>query len=252
MLEILSTYGLLLQVGNYPSGPLGGLALTLVLSLLGLLLAFPLSVVLALMRTSPWRMLSAPAIALVYVVRGLPLIMFIFWAYFGVPVLLGRSVSGFTTMLCALVVYEAAYLSEVIRAGIEALPKGQVEAARSLGLTHMQTQRIVVLPQALYNMLPSMLSQFISTIKETSLGYVISVQELTFAANQVNGMLLTKPFEVYTLLALTYFALCFALTSVVGEIEKRLRRKRAMTVSQGKSAQELAHATVQDTAKGPA
>lgn len=226
MLDILQTYGVLLLIGNYPNGPLGGLALTLILSVLGILLAFPVSVVLALLRTSPWRILRAPATTIIYVVRGLPLLMFIFWAYFGIPALLGRTVSGFTTMLCALVIYEAAYLAEVIRAGIEALPKGQVEAARSIGLSHLQTQRIVVLPQALYNMLPSMLSQFISTIKETSLGYVISVQELTFAANQVNGMLLTQPFEVYTLLALTYFALCFLLTSGVGWIERRIRRKR--------------------------
>lgn len=226
MLDILYTYGMLLLVGNYPNGPLGGLVLTLILSVLGILLAFPLSVVLALLRTSPWPLLRAPAIAVIYVVRGLPLIMFIFWAYFGIPALLGRNVSGFTTMLAALVIYESAYLAEVIRAGIEALPKGQVEAARSTGLTHFQTQRLIVLPQALYNMLPSMLSQFISTIKETSLGYVISVQELTFAANQVNGMLLTQPFEVYTLLALTYFALCFLLTRGVGWIERLVRRRR--------------------------
>lgn len=226
MLDILHTYGLLLLVGNYPNGPLGGLVLTLVLSVLGILLAFPMGILLALLRTSPWRVLRAPAIAVIYAVRGLPLIMFIFWAYFGIPLLLGRTVSGFTTMLCALVIYESAYLAEVIRAGMDALPRGQTEAARSIGLTHLQTQRIVVLPQALYNMLPSILSQFISTIKETSLGYVISVQELTFAANQVNGMLLTQPFEVYTLLALTYFILCFLLTWGVRQLEIRVRSGR--------------------------
>lgn len=226
MLDIVREYWLLFLVGNYPNGPLGGLALTLILSVLGICLAFPLSVVLALMRTSPWALLRAPALALIYVVRGLPLIMFIFWTYFAIPALLGHTVSGFVTMLCALVIYESAYLAEVIRAGIEALPKGQVEAARAIGLSHMQTQRLIVLPQALYNMLPSMLSQFISTIKETSLGYVISVQELTFAAGQVNNMLLTQPFEVYALLALTYFALCFALTSVVRWIERRIQHGR--------------------------
>ncbi|MES2631543.1 MAG: amino acid ABC transporter permease [Pseudomonadota bacterium] len=240
MLDIIQTYGMLLLVGNYPNGPLGGLVLTLVLSVLGILLAFPLGVILALLRTSPWPILRAPAIAVIYVVRGLPLIMFIFWAYFGIPALLGRTVSGFTTMLCALVIYESAYLAEVIRAGIESLPKGQVEASRSLGLSHMQTQRIVVLPQALYNMLPSMLSQFISTIKETSLGYVISVQELTFAANQVNGMLLTQPFEVYTLLALTHFILCFLLTHGVGWIERRVRRRTPTTAVQPSASQPVA------------
>ncbi|VTU30170.1 amino acid ABC transporter permease [Variovorax sp. PBL-E5] len=232
MLAIVHDYWLLFLVGNYPSGPLGGLVLTLILSVLGLGLAFPFSVLLALMRTSPWLVFRTPAIAVIYVVRGLPLLMFIFWAYFGIPLLLGRTVSGFVTMLCALVIYESAYLAEVIRAGIEALPKGQVEAARSIGMTHLQTQRLIVLPQALYNMLPSMLNQFISTIKETSLGYVISVQELTFAATQVNNMLLTQPFEVYALLALTYFVLCFALTSAIRLVERSIHRSRTSNARQ--------------------
>ncbi|MBH9710605.1 ABC transporter permease subunit, partial [Burkholderia contaminans] len=101
------------------------------------------------------------------------------------------------------------YLAEIIRAGIQALPPGQQEAGRALGLSYLQTMRRVILPQALYNMLPSMLSQFVSTVKETSLAYVISVQELTYAANQINSVLLTKPFEVFALLALTYFLLNF-------------------------------------------
>lgn len=119
------------------------------------------------------------------VVRGVPLIMFIFWVHFFVPLLIGRTVSGFTTILVTLVIYEAAYLAEVVRAGIEGLPKGQTEAARAVGLSYMQTILKVILPQALYSMVPAMISQFVSTIKETSLGYVISVNELTFAANQI-------------------------------------------------------------------
>ena len=99
-------------------------------------------------------------------------------------------------MVVALVCYESAYLAEIIRAGIQALPSGQQEAGRALGLSYLQTMRRVILPQAL-NMLPSMLSQFVSTVKETSLAYVISVQELTYAANQVNSVQLTKPFEVF-------------------------------------------------------
>ena len=87
--------------------------------------------------------------------------------------------------------------------------------------------RRVILPQALYNMLPSMLSQFVSTVKETSLAYVISVQELTYAANQVNSVLLTKPFEVFALLALTYFILNFGLSSLIRLVELRIGRRRA-------------------------
>ena len=225
--SILREYGVLLLVGQYPTGPLGGLALTLILAVLGILLAFPLSVLLALARVSPYRLFYWPATAVVYVMRGLPLIMLIFWVYFFLPVVLGRPVSGFSTLLATLVIYEAAYLAEIVRAGMEGLPRGQMEAARSVGLTYMQAMRKVVLPQAIYNMIPAMLGQFVSTIKETSLGYVISVHELTFAANQVNSTLLTKPFPVFVVLASIYFVLCFALTQFARMLEKRVARRRA-------------------------
>jgi polar amino acid transport system permease protein len=224
---ILRDYGLLLLVGQYPNGPLGGLALTFVLAVLGLALAFPLGVVLALARVSRFKLLYGPATALVYVMRGLPLIMLIFWVYFFLPAIVGRPVSGFSTLLATLVIYEAAYLAEIVRAGIESLPHGQMEAARAVGLTYMQAMRKVVLPQALYNMVPAMLSQFASTIKETSLGYVISVNELTYAANQVNSALLTKPFPVFAVLAAIYFLLCFSLTQAARILERRVARRRA-------------------------
>jgi polar amino acid transport system permease protein len=224
--EILRDNWLLLLIGQYPNGPLGGIAATLILSVLGITLAFPLSVLLALARLSPLRLLSWPAAVLVYVVRGVPLLMVILWVYFLVPILVGREVSGFTTMLCTLVIYEGAYLSEVVRAGIQALPKGQGEAARALGHSHLGTMWYVILPQALYNMLPSMLSQFISTIKETTLGYVINVQELTFAANQINNQLLTKPFQVFFILAMTFYVVCFSLTQLAQWLERRIAYKR--------------------------
>jgi polar amino acid transport system permease protein len=225
--EILRDNWLLLLVGQYPNGPLGGIACTLILSVLGIVLAFPLSVLLALARLSQWRMLKWPATALVYVVRGVPLLMVILWVYFLVPLLIGRNVTGFVTMLCTLVIYEGAYLAEVVRAGIEALPKGQMEAARSLGHSHLGAMRLVILPQALFNMLPSMLSQFVSTIKETTLGYVINVPELTFAANQINNQLLTKPFQVFFILAVIYYVLCWSLTRAATALERRIEAKRA-------------------------
>jgi polar amino acid transport system permease protein len=230
---ILREYGLLLLVGQYPNGPLGGLALTVILAVLGVLLAFPLGVVLALARISRFRWLYWPATALVYVMRGVPLLMLIFWVYFFLPVLLGRPVSGFSTMLATLVIYEAAYLAEIVRAGIESLPRGQMEAARAVGLTYWQALRKVVLPQAIYNMVPAMLSQFVSTIKETSLGYVISVNELTFSASQVNSSLLTKPFPVYAVLAVIYFLLCFSLTQCARQLERRVARRRAGVAGTG-------------------
>ncbi|MFQ1065012.1 amino acid ABC transporter permease [Bordetella trematum] len=227
MWDILKDNWLLLLIGQYPHGPIGGLVATLGLAAISLTLALPCGVLLALGRISSYRIFRWPASTIVYVVRGLPLLMFIFWAYFFVPVLIGRPVAGVTTMVVALVCYESAYLAEIIRAGIQALPPGQQEAGRALGLSYMQTMRRIILPQALYNMLPSMLSQFVSTVKETSLAYVIGVQELTYAANQINSVLLTRPFEVFGLLALTYFILNFGLSALVHLTEKRIGKRRA-------------------------
>lgn len=228
MLDVFLEYRSLLLLGQYPHGPLGGLAMTLIVAVCGLLLSLPLALGVAIARVSPIRPVARCAAGLVQVVRGTPLIMLIFWAYFAVPKLTGHTVSGFTTLVCALVIYESAYLSEVIRSGIEAIDKGQVEAARSLGVGYWRTMFKIVLPQALFNVLPSMTSQFVSTVKETSLGYVISVNELTFAANQVNNLVLTKPFQVFGVLALIYFIVCFTLSRGVNVLEQRIRRARAM------------------------
>lgn len=228
MLDIVREYWPLLLVGQYPHGPLGGLAMTLIVAGLGLLLSLPLALMIAIARVSPYKAVARCAAGLVHVVRGMPLLMLIFWAYFVVPKVTGHAVSGFTTLVCALVIYESAYLSEVIRSGIEAIPKGQIEASRSLGVGYWRTMFKVVLPQALFNVLPSMTSQFVSTVKETSLGYVISVNELTFAANQVNNLVLTKPLQVFGVLAIIYFIVCFTLSRGVSLLDARVRRTRAM------------------------
>jgi polar amino acid transport system permease protein len=227
MLDILIRNSHFVLLGAYPDGPLGGLALTLILSLTGLAFAFPLGAVLALCRVSPYRLLRVPSAVLIYIVRGVPLVMLVFWSYFLVPGLIGHLVSAFTTLVVTLVIYQAAYLCEIIRAGIESLPKGQTESARSLGLGYGAAMRYVILPQALFNMLPSLLSQCVSTVKDTSIGYVISVQELTFSAQQINASLLTQPFQVFSILALTYFTVCYALTRGAHVIERRIARRRA-------------------------
>ena len=226
-IDIVRDNWLLLLIGQYPNGPLGGIAATLILSVLGIVLAFPLAVLVALARLSRWRALRLPATALVYVVRGVPLLMIIFWVYFLFPLLIGANVPGFATMLCTLVLYEGTFLSEVVRAGIESLPAGQMDAARALGHSYPRAMRHIILPQALYNMLPSMLSQWVSTIKDTTLGYVINVPELTFAANQINNRLLTKPFEVFLILALTYYVVCFSLTQLATFLERGIATRRA-------------------------
>jgi polar amino acid transport system permease protein len=226
VIEIIRDNWLLLLIGQYPYGPLGGITATLILSILGICLAFPVSVLLALARLSPFAALRWPVTGLVYGTRSVPLLMIILWAYFLLPVLIGRPISGFVTMLCTLVLYEGCYLSEVVRAGIEALPKGQTEAARALGHGYYHRMRYIILPQALYNMLPSMLSQFTATIQDTTLGYVINVQELTFAANQINNQLLTKPFQVFFILAITFFVVCFTMTRLTNLLEQRITMRR--------------------------
>jgi polar amino acid transport system permease protein len=233
MFQILRDNWELLLIGQYPHGPLGGIVLTILLSLAALAIAFPLGILVALARVSPLRVFRVPATGLVYTVRGIPLLMVIFWVYFMIPVLTGYPVTGFMTMLCALVIYDSAYLGEIIRAGIEALPKGQTEASRALGMSYLRTLRAVILPQALYNVVPSMVTQFVSTIKETSLGYIINVQEISFAADQINNRLLTKPFPVYLILALSYFILCYALTQLARYLERRVSKKRMGQAARG-------------------
>jgi polar amino acid transport system permease protein len=222
-IDILRQYGLLLLVGQFPNGPLGGLALTLCLAVAGLVLSFPLAVLVGVARTSTSRAIYLPVSAAVYLIRGLPVLMLIFWAYFIVPIVIGRAVSALTTVVCALILYELAFMGEVVRAGIQAIPKGQVEAARSLGLNEFQVMRRIVLPQALLHMLPSILNQFINLIKNTSLGYIISLNELTYSAYQINVQLLTKPFQVYTILAVTYFLICWSLGHLMAWLERRIQ-----------------------------
>jgi len=222
VIELIRNYWLYFLVVQYPDGPLGGLALTLLLGVAALALAAPLGVVLGLARTSSHRAVRWPVTAFVYVVRGTPLLMVIFWAYFFLPAVTGHETSQFTTMLAALVVFNGAYLAEIVRASIQGIPRGQSECARALGLNSWQTMRSVILPQALRNMLPSLVAQFVTTLKETSLGYIIGLSEVSFIASQINAQVLTQPAQVYTILALTYFVLCFGLSRIVRLLEKRV------------------------------
>lgn len=224
-LDVVNTYWLYFLVGRYPQGPLGGLALTLVLASLGLLLALPLGLVFGMGRVSPWRWVRWPVTTLVFVVRGTPLLMVVFWAYFFLPSVTGIKTDQFSTMLMALVLFDGAYLAEIVRAGIQGLPKGQTEAARSLGLSYFAAMRLVVLPQALRHMLPSLVNQFVSSIKETSLGYIIGLAEVSFIATQINTLVFTQPTQIYLTLGLTYFILCFGLSRLAYWLERRLSQR---------------------------
>ncbi|WP_374349036.1 amino acid ABC transporter permease [Chitinimonas sp.] len=231
MIELIDTYWLYFLVGQYPDGPLGGVVLTIVLAASALLLALPFGFLLGLARVSPWRWLNLPVTALVHFVRGTPLLMVVFWAYFFLPGITGHKSGQFPTMLAALALFNGAYLAEIIRAGIAALPRGQMESARSLGLGYMQAMRFVILPQVWRNMLPSLVNQFVATIKDTSLGYIIGLTEASFIASQVNSQVLTKPAQVYGLLGAGYFLLCFGLSRLAFWLEGRLARRRTMAWS---------------------
>ena len=225
MIDLIQTYWLYFLVGQYPAGPLGGLALTFVLAALALLLAIPVGLLLGLARVSPFRAVRWPVTAIVYIVRGIPLLMVIFWAYFFLPTVTGHKTGQFSTMLIALVIFDGVYLAEIVRAGIQGVPRGQYETARALGLGYGRAMRLVVLPQALRSMLPSLVNQFVSTIKATSLGYIIGLTEVSFIATQINTQVFTHATQVYLLLSLTYFILCFGLSRIAYVLEKRLARR---------------------------
>ncbi len=221
-IELIDTYWLYFLVGRYPEGPLGGLALTLLLATCGLLLALPIGLLLGLARVSAWRALSVPVAVVIYLVRSTPLLMVVFWAYFFLPSVTGVRTDQFTTMLMVLVLFNGVYMAEIVRAGIQGLPRGQVEAARSIGLSHLGAMRFVVLPQALRHMLPSLVNQSVSTIKETSLGYIIGLTELSQISTQINTLVFVFPSQLYAILAFTYFLLCFGLSCLAYRLERRI------------------------------
>ncbi|SAI72887.1 amino acid ABC transporter permease [Bordetella ansorpii] len=226
MLEILHKYGVMFLVGSWPEGPLGGFAATLVLASLGLALAFPIAVLLGFARAGQIRVLRILATCWVTAFRGVPLIMIIFWAYFAVPLVTGMTISAFKTALVAIVLYESAFLAEIVRAGLQGLPRGQTEAARSVGLSYWRSMRYVILPQALVNMIPSLVSQFVSTIKATSIVYIIGVEEVTFVGQQVNSIELTSALQTYLILAGFYFVICWALSRLARLVEVRIQKRR--------------------------
>lgn len=232
MLEVVQTYWLDLLIGSYPHGPLGGLAMTMIIAIVSIVLAFPLGVMLALADLSERRWLSMSAGAVIAFVRGVPLLMFIFWIYFALPMVLGFTISGSVTLIVALVIFESAYISQIVKAGILALPRGQREAAESLSMAPWQVNLKIILPQAIFNMTPSLISQLSSAVKDTSLGYIINATEITFATAQINSILLTKPLEVFGILAIVFFVVCTSLTGLANLLERRLARSQNSALAQ--------------------
>ncbi|MYL83238.1 ABC transporter permease subunit [Desulfovibrio aerotolerans] len=216
-----------LLIGAYPQGPLGGLAMTVILAVGGIFGAFWLGLGCGLMRISKRRRLRWPAMFFIEIIRGTPLLMVVFWFYFLAPVVFGHTLPEAESALIALIVFTSAYIAEIVRAGVEALPKGQMEAARGSGLSHVQAMIFIILPQALFNMIPSFVNQFVSLTKDTSLAFIIGVNELTKAATQVNNRTLTAPTEIFITIALLYFVICYCLTEFSRYLERRINRYQA-------------------------
>ncbi|MHC8944680.1 amino acid ABC transporter permease [Advenella incenata] len=231
MYDFIDTYGMMFLVGSWPGGPIGGFAGTLILAALSLAAAFPIALLIGTGRTCEIKIIRALSTIWVYVFRSIPLIMIIFWAYFLLPTIMKTEIPPFWTAVSAIVIYESAFLAEIIRGGLQALPAGQVEAARAMGLGYFQTLFTVQMPQALANMIPSLLNQFVSTIKATSIVYIIGVNEAAFSAQQINSIELTGTLRTYLVLALFYFLICALLSRLAKILEAHLNARRLGTAT---------------------
>lgn len=194
---------------------------TLRLALPAIVLGFVLGTAIALARLARSRWLSLAAGIYVEFFRGVPLVMVIFWFWFIIPALMGTTLPEYTVALIAFVVFEAAYLAEIVRSGIQSVPRGQVEAATAAGLTRAQMMRHVVLPQALRHMIPALVTQFIVLLKDTSLASIIGYVDLTKAAQIVNNREI-RPFELYLFIAVVYWLCSYGMSCYARYWERRL------------------------------
>ena len=206
-----------------------GMLFTLKLTALAMVGGIVAGTLLALMRLSSIKAVSLFASAYVNLVRSIPLVLVIFWFYFLVPYIaawiIGANepvkVGAFTSALVTFIMFEAAYYCEIMRSGIQSIPRGQVWAGQALGMNYVQTMRHVVLPQAFRNMIPVLLTQTIVLFQDVSLVYVLSIPDFVGAASKVaqrDGRLV----EMYTFVALVYFVLCFGLSSLVKRLQQRV------------------------------
>ena len=198
-----------------------GLLFTLRLTLIAMTGGIVLGTLLALARLSPIAPLSWLAGAYVDTMRSIPLVMVILWFFLVIPFITGTPVGAETSAIITFTAFEAAYFCEIMRSGIQSVPRGQVWAAQALGLTQAQTMIHVVLPQALRNMLPVLLTQTIVLFQDTSLVYAIGAKDLLKAADVV-GKNYNRPVEMIVLSALIYFAICFSLSLAVRQLQKRV------------------------------
>ena len=194
---------------------------TLRLAIPAIVLGFLLGIVIGLGRLAKTRAIRVVATMYVEFFRGVPLVMVIFWFWFIIPNLMRISLPEYGIALTAFVVFEAAYLAEIVRAGIQSVARGQVEAANATGLSDRQTMRHIVLPQALRNMIPALVTQFIVLLKDTSLASIIGYIDLTKAAQIVNNREI-RPFELYLFIAVIYWSVSYAMSRYAQRLERRL------------------------------
>lgn len=199
-----------------------GLIFSIQLTLIAMIGGIALGTLLALMRLSgkPWLVL--PATAYVNTLRSIPLVMVILWFFLLIPLLIGRPMGAELSAIITFTVFEAAYYSEIMRAGIQSVPRGQVFAGYAVGMTYRQCMQLVVLPQAFRNMLPVLLTQTIILFQDTSLVYAIGAYDL-LKGFEVAGKNFNRPIETYLVAAVVYFVICFSLSMLVRRLQKKIQ-----------------------------
>ncbi|HEY7648244.1 MAG TPA: amino acid ABC transporter permease [Methylomirabilota bacterium] len=214
---IVHNFKFLIVQGLIGIGPfIGG---TLRLAIPAMILGFLLGIFVGLARLAGRRSIRVPATMYVEFFRGVPLVMVIFWIWIVVPQILRVPIPEYAVALTAFVIFEAAYFGEIVRAGVQSVPRGQVEAATALGLSATKTMAYVVLPQALRNMVPSLVTQMIVLFKDTSLASIIGYVDLTKAAQIVNNREI-RPFELYLFIAVVYWIFTFSLSRMARRLEQ--------------------------------
>jgi general L-amino acid transport system permease protein len=224
-------YGNVMGLAQVDTDRWGGLPLTILLASLSLVMCFPIALVIALGRRSNLPAIRSFCTIYVELIRGVPLISVLFMASFMFPLFMpqGLQIDVLIRVLVGITLFAAAYMAEVIRGGLQAIPKGQVEAAATLGLSYWQTQRKIVLPQALAMVVPGIMNNFISTFKDTSLVTIVSLYELTGAMKMgVNSDANWRPFimEGYLFIALIYFIFCFSMSRYSHWVEKQVNKSK--------------------------
>jgi glutamate/aspartate transport system permease protein len=201
-----------------------GIKMTFLLAGLAIIGGIILGTFLALLRIAKIPILSQFSAAYVNFFRSLPLILVIFWLFFLVPLIVGKPVGAFSSVLVAFILFEAAYYSEIIRAGINSVRLGQLAAARAIGLTYFQSMRYIILPQAFRAMTPVLLTQAIILFQDTSLVYVVGLRDFLVSAEIVANRD-QRLVEMFLFVALVYFILCFAASIGVKYLQKRINNE---------------------------